>query len=179
MEYALKHAKSLAKTLLKEAKSGNANVLKRLKKYYRLDENHPTELKLKMCQHLVAKDAGLFDWQQLHQLLSAEVADNTGQTNFGSVLHSSACDRFLNKWFASYQEAQQALTKHSYLVPFKHQFMVVKGHYFAEIGISNMPELSEFNNDLVKAYPSETWDKLVAQVFAAKRSKLKQTANQT
>ncbi|MDE3271857.1 hypothetical protein [Pseudoalteromonas sp. G4] len=173
MEHALKQAKSLAKLLLKEAKSGNADILKRLKKYYRIDVDTKANVKLKMCQHLVAKDTGLADWQQLHELLSAQQRREGEKINFGSVFHTSGCDRFLNKWFATYAEAKSALTQYSYLVPYKHQFIVVKAPYFTEIGIQDKQLL---NNDLVAVYPSEYWDMLAAKVFAHTRTNIMDSA---
>lgn len=89
------------------------------------------------------------------------------------MFHTSGCDRFLNKWFANYTEAKSALTQHSYLVPYKHQFIVVKSPYLTEIGIQDKQLQS---NDLVAVYPSEHWDMLAAKVFAYKRTRIMDSA---
>ena len=167
MEKALKQAKSLAKTLLKQVKAGDKKALLRFKKHYRNEKLCAETIKLVQCQHCIASEIGFDDWQQLQCLLCG--IPNGLTPRFGTLFHSGRCDYFINKWFANYPEAQANLNSGDYLVPYQQQFIVVRSHYLDALGIKDMHQLSNFDNDLTKAYPSDTWDCLVAQIFAAKR----------
>ena len=59
MEKALKQAKSLAKTLLKQVKAGDKEALLRFKKHYRNEKLCAEAIKLAQCQHCIALQAKL------------------------------------------------------------------------------------------------------------------------
>ncbi len=174
MNLAIKELKIQAKKLLKIIKAGDEIPTKMKRQLKALNLESIQEIKLKHCHFLVAKKYSFDNWQQAQQVLSGSELTST-TINMGTLFHSSRCDAFINLWFANYAEAESALAldkKNRWLIPYKHQYIVVNKEYLKMIGIDNAfdKQWRCINHDLVKGYNSESWD--ILAMAALKNFKL-------
>jgi len=161
MELALNEMKIQSKKLLKQFNLNRVEsqvVLKLISKQKLL------EMQLKHAQHVVALYYGFADWQHAHQVLSAK---NNWQEamRLGSIFYSSACQALTNHWFSDYTSASEMLAKLGsghFLVPYKHQYLVVQTDFMSLVMdlTSAQPWLEQLDKDLVKGYGSREWDQL-------------------
>ncbi|MBB1486196.1 hypothetical protein [Oceanospirillum sediminis] len=101
-------------------------------------------IQLKHCQRYIARQFGFSDWEHARQVLSCEsyFAEHGPQGRFdhrqgyGEFWYPGRCTTFLNHWCRDYSEA---LTVHQqqggYLLPYKHQFMVVQQDFIQALGL--------------------------------------------
>lgn len=161
MNKALSELKIRAKKLCKAVKQAEPDAIKRMAKYDKKSAESQNTVKLKNCQYVVAREAGFQDWQHGHVVLSGERNDNE---SWGTIWHSPRCDVFLNLWFANYAEAATYLAEHPthYLLPYKHQFMVVKQDFIQALGLYDdcSSDWQLLDHDLVANYGHPSWDEL-------------------
>ncbi|MEW6981385.1 hypothetical protein AAD001_01895 [Colwelliaceae bacterium 6471] len=169
MERALNEAKIQAKLLFKGYKNKDPDYVVRLVKWHKSLSLIDTEVKLKHCQVVIARELGFKDWQALQNLFSGNARGNGKDLDFGALFYTKACAAFVNKWFTTYDEAKAVLGFEHYLLPYKKQFTVVSAEYIAMLGISNAYKMRSVNHDLFASYPSETWDELALQALRNRR----------
>jgi len=145
-----------------------ANVAEPLSMTVRAEHLSSTH-RLRDSLNLVARDVGFQTWEQALQVLSgkAEPGDD-----MGSFWHAPRCTGLLNHWFASHEQAREALatSDQRVLVPYRRQFVVVDGNYVRELGMTIDDDAwRRAGRDLVRAYGSEAWVALCRQRLMASR----------
>lgn len=123
----------------------------------------PETWQLKHCMNLAAADAGFHHWEQARIVLggAAQPGDD-----MGDMWHGREVNAFVNHWYATHAEAQARLQydEHSYLLPYRRQFVVVTSHYLQALGVSTEAALWQvIARDLVAGYGTATWLKLAQQ----------------
>jgi hypothetical protein len=87
--------------------------------------------KRKHCLTVIAKELGFDGWQH-----AVRVLEGSDGQNFGTLLHGPGAAGHWNIWSASYEEAKSIRAEHGgYLLPYKHQFMIVDRHYIESLGL--------------------------------------------
>ncbi len=116
-----------------------------------------TEFKLKHSLHLVAYENGFKDWPMALRYLGGRSEDTS---DAGSFWYASSCMTLLNNWFANFEEARSFFKdgKGKFLIPYKHQFIVVDENYMSLIGCE-APLSSLEDTDLVSSYGGANWRK--------------------
>ena len=60
----------------------------------------------------------------------------SGNGDYGTLLYPSGAARFLNQWFADYEEARGLLQKQGgFLLAYRRQFLVVGASYIQYLGL--------------------------------------------
>lgn len=115
------------------------------------------EFKLKHSLHLIAYENGFKDWPMALRYLGGQSQE---PSDAGSFWYASGCMTLLNNWFASFKEAQSFYQDRDdyFLIPYKHQFIVVDENYMSLIGCKE-PLNGTADTDLVSDYGSANWQK--------------------
>jgi hypothetical protein len=80
---------------------------------------------------VIAKELGFDGWQHAVRVLEGEETQN-----FGTLLHGPGAAGHWYIWSASYEEARAIRAEHGgYLLPYRHQFMIVDRHYIESLGL--------------------------------------------
>jgi hypothetical protein len=128
------------------------------------DEKKP----LKHHLNQMSVELGFSSWQHANHVLSGKIQNPEGD-DFGAFFHSRSCDSLINQWFSNYEEARRELKKDnaSYLLPYKHHFVVASVQYLVAIGIQDPRSslLVQINSDFVRGYGSDEWDQLALDVI--------------
>lgn len=169
MERALNELKTQAKKLLKSCKQHDSEALARIDKWHKYLQVVESDLKLKHCQLLLAKELGFSDWQHIQKILSGGANKAKIELNFGSLFHSTACSAFINQWFAHYDDAKKASDGKDFIFPYKRQFIVASTDYMQALGLTEMDLKSSNEQDLFACYPSDAWDDLTLKVLKSRR----------
>lgn len=135
------------------------NELKiKAKKQLKAEQSTTEGLSLTDYQQKLAKKAGFTHWHHALDVLSGK----QGVSDFGKLWHHSSCDVLLNMWFASYANAQAALTENpdKFLVPYKTQFVLVSDEYLTLLGLTPLlqNELRNHGSDLIHLCSTKLWD---------------------
>jgi hypothetical protein len=133
-------------------------------------ETTPADIKLRDCLNAVAREVGFTGWEHGRRVLGGQAA---GNEDMGSFWHAPACHSLLNLWFARHGDAvaAMAVTRGTYLLPYRRQFMVVRDDFIREIGLGPAdPAWSGVQRDLAQAYGSEAWEALAFRRLKAPRS---------
>lgn len=89
------------------------------------------QLQRKHCLATIGRELGFDNWKSALDCFSGV----EGAT-YGAFLHPRRCHIFWNIWFADYSEAKQVRAEHGgYLLPYKHQYMIVDNDYIASLGV--------------------------------------------
>jgi len=92
----------------------------------------PSRIQRKHALAVIAREMGFRDWRHLTEEAHVELpAFDTTRLFPGSASF------YLNAWFATYEEAREALgsRKDRFLFPYRHQFVVCEGGLLASLGI--------------------------------------------
>ncbi len=166
MELALNEMKIQSKKLLKQF---HANQIDSPMIQRQVARENIVNMQLKHALQIIANYYGFESWQQAHQVLSGNQTWFEGMS-LGSLFYSRACEALTNHWFGDYVSALNMLnqlpTRH-YLLPYKHQYLVVQPDYMALIMdlAPAEPMLRKLNFDLAKGYGSSAWDQLANSVL--------------
>ncbi len=128
------------------------------------------DLRLRQCLNQVAREVGFAQWEHARRVLSGFA---TAADDMGSFWHAPRCNSLLSSWFAALAEARIALHagRHSVLLPYARQFVVVQGDFIRELGLDpDHPAWADAQRDLVRAYGGPAWQALAALRLAAPRS---------
>lgn len=125
-------------------------------------------LTLTDCQQNLAKKSGFSHWHHALDVLSG----TKEMLDFGTLWHHSGCDVLLNLWFASYTEAQAALTENpdKFLLPYKTQFVLVTEEYLTLLSLTPQlqTELRNHGADLIHLCGTKLWDDIALQCIQHK-----------
>ena len=129
----------------------------------------PDQWQLRHCLHLAASDCGFQHWEHARLVLGGN-ADK--DADMGDFWHGVEVGGYTNHWYANYEDALAQLHANpsDYLLPYRHQYVVVGADYIAALGIkSDNIGWSTINHDLVAAYGSAGWLALAQQRLQATR----------
>lgn len=106
--------------------------------------NNGKKPRLKDSQLLIARKYGFRNWDH-----AREVLDGNFCQDYGTFWYKNQCSTLLNKWCANYKQASQVqVDSGGFILPYKHQFLVVETHYLALLGLdSKDPVWTEINFD--------------------------------
>lgn len=130
-------------------------------------EDPAVDLRLRDCLHDVARAAGFAHWEQARSVLGGLAAQGD---DMGTFWHAPRTGIILNIWCATYAKAQEALRSdpQAFLLPYRRQFMVVQGHFLAELGLDPAdPAWDAMGHDVVAAYGSAAWRAVALKRLAA------------
>lgn len=130
----------------------------------------PDSWQLKHCMNLAAADAGFQNWEHARVVLGGQAQAGD---DMGDFWHGAEVTSFFNHWYASYAEAQAQLQANeaAYLLPYRHQYLVVTSDYLEAMGVSAAPEFwGSIGNDMVQGYASASWLSLAQQRLQASRT---------
>lgn len=135
MESVLDDLRARARILHTELRAGAPEAATRLRGLRELSALEGDALvsavQRKHCLTLIARELGFDGWQHAVQVLEGREG-----ANFGTLLHGPGCAGHWNIWSASYEEAETIRAEHGgYLLPYKHQFMIVDRHYIESLGL--------------------------------------------
>jgi hypothetical protein len=169
MELALNELKTQAKKLLKALRSNDELQLTMQRSLKKLSLSSLDELKLKHCLTLVSQQLGFDNWHDAQDILTGNKSVQDCK-NMGSFFYPEGCGGFINEWFADYQQAKSALVhkaKLKWLLPYKHQFIVVEQDYIALFNIDQKltPLWRDIEYNMVESYNSLAWDKLACEII--------------
>ncbi len=156
-------AKRLLKQL-KQSESEDATLeaaarFQRLQSFSGMTEARVVEnrdsVKLKHALAIVALEEGYGSWAALK--VSTEDA--------GPEMYDPRMDTFLNRWFASYEDARASLKEEGgFLLPYKNQFYVCEGRAIKMLGLNpDDPDWKLIGRDWVKPRDREAWMRLAHQ----------------
>jgi hypothetical protein len=143
---AISTLKSRARTLHKQARLGDEQALKRLRKSPEFrksdDQTVLAGLKRRHCLAAVAREHGFDGWSHATGIINGgTVADGAG---FGTTLYPKGCGGHSNIWSATYDEARQIRADHGgFLLAYKNQFLVVDEHFIRTMGLD--PDDADFD----------------------------------
>lgn len=132
-------------------------------------EATPADARLRDCLIQVSRELGFQNWDQARHVLGGEAVRGD---DLGAFWHAPRCNGLLSHWFASHEQAREALAAgaHRVLLPYRRQFVVVDEHYLRELGLAiDDPAWSPMGRDLVAGYGSAGWVSLCRQRLAATR----------
>jgi hypothetical protein len=137
MESVLDDLRARARILHAELRAGAPDAAKRLRGLRELSALEGDALVLavqrKHCLSVIARELGFDGWQH-----AVSVLEGREGANFGTLLHAPSCAGHWNIWSASYDEAEAIRREHGgYLLPYKHQFMIVDRHYIESLGLDH------------------------------------------
>ncbi len=92
----------------------------------------PSRIQRKHALAVIAREMGFRDWQHLTEEAHVEMpAFDTTR------LFPPSTSFYLNAWFATYEEARDALgtRKDRFLFPYRHQFVVCEGGLLTSLGV--------------------------------------------
>ena len=83
----------------------------------------------KHCLTAVARELGFGSWEHASRVLEGA----TSEPDYGALLYPEGASAFLNRWFATYEEARSALglPKGSYLLAYKRNAFLAEREYVA------------------------------------------------
>jgi hypothetical protein len=143
--------KQRARVLQRAAEQGEPAALQRLRSLRELralpDEALREHVRRRHCLSLLARTLGLDGWAHLTKLWQDPVA-----RDFGALLYPASCGGHWNIWSAAYGEAREIRAEHGgYLLPYRHQFVIVDQHFIADLGLDpNAAEWDLFGRDWVE-----------------------------
>lgn len=117
-------------------------------------------LTLRHCLNQVARDVGFAHWEHGRLVLGALAAPGE---DMGTFWHAPQCHVLLNAWLAQADAAREALaaTSGGVLLPYRRQFVVVRGDYLRAIGLDpDDPDWAAAGRDLVRGYGGAAWERL-------------------
>ena len=169
MELTVNEVKTQAKKLLKAIK-----LDKQLEQSLKLPLKNLAlasidEIKLKHCLTIVSQQLGFNNWHQANEVLSGMLSLSE-DANWGTFFYPKGSNTFINEWFASYQDARNALsdgTKRKWLLPYKKQFVVVEKEFLTGFNLDSLKDQlwTQIDYDMVKSYKSTAWDTLACQII--------------
>ncbi len=135
MESALDDLRARARILHNNVRTLEPVAVRRVRALAELSELEGealvSALQRKHCLTVIAKELGFDGWQHAVRVLEGEET-----RNFGTLLHGPGAAGHWNIWSASYDEARAIRAEHGgYLLPYKHQFMIVDRHYIESLGL--------------------------------------------
>ena len=160
--------KSYARKLNRGACTGNADVLRRLRKldvFQALDDTAiATKVKRRHCLAVVARELGFRGWPHATQVLGGAITEDVG-----TLLYPRRCGAHLNIWCASYDQAKRIRGEHGgFLLGYKRQYLIVDEDYIATLGIDPRdPDLDVIDRDWMIPDKPEVRARLYAKVVAA------------
>jgi hypothetical protein len=135
MDSVIDEIKRRARLLHRRVQQGDARGLRQLRGLRELRLCPDAELtkvtQRRHCLSVLARDLGLPSWGHLSRLCT-----ESDFSDFGALLYPGTCAGHWNIWCSSYEEAQAIRAQHGgYLLSYKHQFLVVDGHFIADLGL--------------------------------------------
>jgi hypothetical protein len=150
--------KTRARLLQKQLQRGHQPSIKRVRILCRQQRWNPeTELSLSQCMNLVAADTGFRDWEHARRAFTASGSEMVDMGSFWYGEHSAG---FTNLWFSDYAQAKQqhAQQRDRYLLPYRHQFVLVESAFLQEAGIEASADIwQSLDCDLVAHHGSPEW----------------------
>ena len=132
-------------------------------------EAAPADPRLRDCLTLVSRELGFQNWDQARRVLGGGAVRGD---DLGAFWHAPRCNGLLSHWFASHEQAREALAagSHRVLLPYRRQFVVVDEHYLRELGLAiDDPAWGPMGRDPVAGYGSAGWVSLCRRRLAATR----------
>jgi hypothetical protein len=129
-----------------------------------------TDLRLRDCLHLVAREVGFTHWEHARKVLGGLAAPGE---DMGTFWHAPRTGILLNEWFARRDEAEAAHRRQpaAFLLPYQRQFVLVQADFVSELGVDPAdPAWSIIGNDLLRGYASPAWLALAQRRLRAPRS---------
>ncbi len=121
-------------------------------------------IKRKHVLHVIALEHGFTSWQELKK-------------DFDENLNTSFIDNYpngyLNKWFSTYDEAKEELTRQGgFLLPYKNQFFICESQYISQLGFDpNDKDWQAIEYDWVKPKSQKAWQRLNSHWQKIRRKK--------
>lgn len=127
--------KAHARVLHRRVQAGDPAALERLRVVPEFRRSQAEaimrEAQRRQCLTSVARQLGFASWKHL-----VDVLTDQEQRDYGALLYPANCSGHCNIWSASYQEASEIRAAHGgYLLAYKHQFLIVDGHYVESMGL--------------------------------------------
>lgn len=170
MHSAIDELKTCADLVLTRARSGDSLALNRFRKLPPFkgqpDQDLQTQLQHKHGLWLVALEQGFPTWKQAKAIISGEC----GNGDYGTMLYPCGATRFLNQWFASYEEARDQLQKQGgFLLAYRRQFLLVGVGYILYLGLDPAdPDWKAIQHDWMNPKNREARSRLYAKLVCRK-----------
>lgn len=129
-----------------------------------------TDLRLRDCLTLVAREVGFAHWEHARVVLGGFAQAGA---DMGSFWHAPRTGSLLNEWFAHRDEARAALLRQpaSFLLPYRRQFVVVQADFVRELGIDPAADAwTAIDHDLDRGYGTPSWQALAWDRLHAPRA---------
>ncbi|MGI2147421.1 hypothetical protein ACRN97_02140 [Shewanella baltica] len=160
---ALNETKIRAKKLLKACQQGELSAKQRVTTLIaKLGILH-SDLQLKHCQQVIARELGFIDFYHCQRVLSGQAILGD---DWGNLFHTKQCETLLNHWFTGYLAARDfnAQAEGTLLLPYKKQFFVVERQdYCNALNLSIISQQVDnvgeptILRDLVSSYANADW----------------------
>ena len=164
MKLALNEVKTQAKIRLKAIKAGKQIVEHTKHSPASITLPNRQDIKLKHCLTYIAQELGFDNWHHAQHVLSG--SSNQMPLDMGEFFYPKGAGYFINKWFSNYQEAKNILdtleTSTAWLLPYKHQFIIVKSSYIDIFKLDDEINLlwPTVKYDMMASYNASAWDQI-------------------
>lgn len=123
----------------------------------------PQAWTLAHCLNIVSAQAGFEQWEHARRVLAGQASAGD---DMGTIWYGEACAALMNRWFASYAEAQACLREDAavFLLPYARQFIIVDASFIEALGLSPaLPHWQTVGRDLVAGYGTPAWHALLLE----------------
>ncbi|GAB2580816.1 hypothetical protein GCM10027034_09880 [Ramlibacter solisilvae] len=126
------------------------------------------------CLHQAARAVGFQHWEHARRVLGGLAQPGE---DMGSFWYAPACSALLNPWFADLGRARLARDEQSFLLPYRRQFVVVRGEFIRALGLDPFdPDWSAAGRDLTACYGSAPWGALCMARLRAQEARFEAAA---
>lgn len=137
-----------------------------------------SDLQLKHCQQVIARELGFIDFHHCQRVLSGQAILGD---DWGNLFHTKQCETLLNHWFTGYLAARDfnAQAESTLLLPYKKQFFVVERQDYCNAlnlhiisqQVDNAGEPTILR-DLVSSYANADWHSFALAMIQHKLPKV-------
>uniref|UniRef100_UPI004047A55E hypothetical protein n=1 Tax=Shewanella baltica TaxID=62322 RepID=UPI004047A55E len=137
-----------------------------------------SDLQLKHCQQVIARELGFIDFHHCQRVLSGQAILGD---DWGNLFHTKQCETLLNHWFTGYLAARDfnRQAESTLLLPYKKQFFVVERQdYCNALNLSRISQQVDnadeptILRDLVSSYANADWNAFALAMIQHKLPKV-------
>ena len=161
--------KQRARRLHRRATAGDPDAIARLRALPELSELDDAQVassaRRRHALSALARALGFDGWPHAKAVLSGDAVRDRGVLMFRE--HGGA---YWNIWSADYDEAARIRREHGgYLLPYKHQFMVVEAPFVASLGLDpDDPDWDAIGRDWLAPADRAAWSRLTHAAIEAR-----------
>jgi len=164
--------KQRARRLHRGASAGDPDAIARLRALPELraldDASIAKAARRRHALSALARALGFDGWPHAKAVLSGEAVRDRGQLMF-----EEHCGAYPNIWSADYAEAARIRRAHGgYLLPYKHQFLIVEAPFVASLGLDpDDPDWDAIGRDWLEPANRAAWTRITRAAVEARLSR--------